>query len=279
MRPSRRSRSRLPYRYLQGLGSIVLANLTETHVGGPREGIVNRSSGGTATYADTTTSPGADPRSSITFDHCAEAIGIVSGKLTARSFLINLNESGVGTFNVSWQADVTVDGYGMSFESNTGFVTRSQGNVVRFESFGGADLSMVLTAPDGNSAQFGNVRFDLRYDPATGIVKVGGSDLQMRSMTSSDLNARLLPTDLRAPSTAGTAVISIGVPNAGSFVYRRSFDQTATDLEATGTTNSSVLDLVVYPLPPSFSFSGSAGQYAWSVILGSPDLSLPPTHP
>lgn len=267
------------YRYLQGLGSIALANLTETHVGGTREGAINCTSGGTATYADTTTSPGADPRSSITFDNCAGAIGIVSGTLTARSFLISLNESGVGSFNVSWQADVTVDGYGMRFESNTGLVTRSPGNVVRFESFGGADLSMVLTAPDGSSAQFSNVRFDLRYDPATGIVNVGGSDLQMRSLTSSDLNARLLPSDLRAPATAATAVISIGAPSTGSFVYRRSFDQTATDLEATGTTNSSVLDLVVDPLPPSFSFSGSAGQYAWSVILESPDLSLPPTHP
>lgn len=267
------------YRYLQGLGSVALANLAETHVGGTREGIVNCTSGGTATYADTTTSPGADPRSSITFDNCAEAIGIVSGTLTARSFLISLNESGVGSFNVSWQADVTVDGYGMRFESNTGLVTRSPGNVVRFESFGGADLSMVLTAPDGSSAQFSNVRFDLRYDPATGIVNVGGSDLQMRSLTSSDLNARLLPSDLRAPATAATAVISIGAPSTGSFVYRRSFDQTATDLEATGTTNNSVLDLVVDPLPPSFSFSGSAGQYAWSAILESTDLSLPPTHP
>jgi hypothetical protein len=267
------------YRYLQGLGSIALANLTETHVGGTREGVVNCSSGGTVTYADTTTSPGADPRSSITFDGCVEAIGIVSGTLTARSFLISLNSSGVGTFNVSWQADLTVDSYGMTFESNTGLVTRSPGNVVRFESFGGADLAMTLAAPDGSSVLFSNVRFDLRYHPATGLVNFGGSDLQMRDLSDANLNARLLPSDLRAPATAATAVISIGVPSVGSFVYRRSFDPTATDLEATGTTNSSVLDLVVESLPPSFSFSGSAGQYVWAEILEDPDLSLPASPP
>lgn len=267
------------YRYLQGLGSIALANLTETHVGSTREGTVNCTSGGTVTYADTTTSPGSDPRSSITFNDCVEAIGLVSGTLTSRSFLISLDGSGVGSYNVSWQADVTVDGYGMQFVSNSGLVTRSPRNVVRFESFGGADLSMVLTAPDGSSALFANVRFDLRYDPATGIVNVGGSDLQMRDLSDANLNTRFLPSDLRAPATAGTPVISIVAPSAGSFVYRRSFDQTATDLEATGTTNNGLLDLVVEPLPASFSFSGSAGQYAWTVILEDPDLSIPPTHP
>lgn len=267
------------YRYLQGLGSIALANLSEPHVGGTREGVVNCTSGGTATYADTTPSPGADQRSSVTFNNCVEAVGIVSGTLTSRSLLISLNESGVGTFNVSWQADLTVDGYGMTFESNTGFVTRSPGNVVRFESFGGADIAMTLTAPDGSSAQFSNVRFDLRYDPATGITNVGGSDLQMRSLTDADLNTRFLPSDLCASTTAATAVASIGAPASGGFLYRRSFDPTATDLEATGTTSSGVLDLVVEALPPSFSFSGSAGQYAWTVILEDPDLSFPAMAP
>lgn len=267
------------YRYMQGLASIALSNLSEPHVGGTRNGTVSCSGGGSATYADTTPSPGADPSSSVSFDACMEPVGLVDGTLTTRSLLISLNPQGVGSFNVSWQADVTVDGYGMRFESNTGLTTVSADGSVRIETFGGADPAMTLTAPNGSSVQFLNVRLDVQYDPATGIANFGGSDVHMRSLSDADRNARLLPSDLRAPATPGAAVVSVAVPSTGSFVYRRSFDQTATDLAATGTTNSSVLNLTVDALPPSFNFSGSAGQYAWTTILDSPDLSLPAGPP
>lgn len=267
------------YRYMQGLASIALSNLSEPHVGGTRNGTVSCSGGGSATYADTTPSPGADPRSSVSFDACVEPVGLVDGTLTLRSFLNGLNAQGVGTFNVEWQADVTVDGYGMRFESNTGLTTVSADGSVRIETFGGADPAMTLTAPNGSSVQFLNVRLDVQYDPATGIANFGGSDVHMRSLSDADRNARLMPSDLRAPATPGAAVISVGVPSTGSFVYRRSFDQTATDLAATGTTSSSVLNLTVDALPASYSFSGSAGQYAWTTIVESPDLSLPATAP
>lgn len=267
------------YRYMQGLGSLMLANLTELDIGESRAGAQACTGGGSVTYSDTTTSPGADPSAAISFDDCVEAMGLINGTMDLRQFLIRLNEDGVGSFNVSWSADVVIAGYAMTFESNSGLVTRSPGGAVKVETFGGADLAMSLTAPSGASVLFSDVRIDIAYDPGTGLADFGGSNVRMRALSTSELGAKLLPTGLRAATTLATAACSIGAPVSGSFAYQRSFDQTATDVLASGTTHDGVLDLAVDPLPASYSFPGSAGQYAWSVLLESPDLTLPAEAP
>lgn len=265
------------YRYMQGLGSLMLANLTEIDVGEARSGDQNCTDGGTVTYSDTTTSAGADPSAAISFSDCVEAVGVINGTMNLRQFLVRLNADGVGSFNVSWSADVVIDGYAMTFESNSGLVTRSSEGASKVETFGGADLAMTMTAPDGSSVLFSDVRIEVAYDPSTGLADFGGSNVRMRSLSTSELGAKLLATGLRAVTALAHAAYSIGAPVTGSLAYQRSFDQTAVDVTANGVTNSGLMELTVDALPQGYNFPGSAGQYAWSVLLESPDLTLPAT--
>lgn len=267
------------YRYMQGLGSLMLANLAEVGIGSTRAGAVPCSGGGSATYADTTPAPGADPQAAITFDGCIETIGKVDGTMQVHDFLVRLKSDGTGTFNVGWSADVVIDGYAIRYANSSGLTTRSPGGVVSIDSFGGNDVALTLTAPNGQSVQFSDARITVQYDPSAGTVDFGGSNLRMEAIGNGELGAKLLPADLRAPVTAATAVASIGAPLSGSFSYQRSFDLTANDVIATGVTSGGLLNLTVDALPPTYGFPGSAGQYAWSLLLRSPDLSLPAGAP
>lgn len=267
------------YRYMQGMGSLMLANLTEVDIGERRAGSVACSGGGSAVYTDTTPAPGADPSASIQFVDCVEAIGRLTGTMAIRQLLIRLNPEGFGTFNVSWSADVVIDGYGMRFESTSGLTTLSPGGAVAIESFGGNDLALVLTAPNGQSVQFSDARINVAFDPATGSANFGGSNVRSRALSDGTLGVMLLPSDLRAPVAAGVTVRSIGAPASGSFRYARSFGPTATDVIGTGVTNAGLLTLTIDPIGGQINFPGSAGQYAWTSILAAPDLTLPNTAP
>lgn len=267
------------YRYMQGMGSLMLANLTEVDIGERRAGSVNCSGGGSAVYTDTTPAPGADPSASIQFVDCVEAIGRVTGTMAVRQFLIRLNPEGFGTFNVSWSADVVIDGFGMRFESTAGLTTLSPGGAVAIETFGGNDLAQVLTAPNGQSVQFSQATINVAFDPATGNANFGGSNVRSVSLSDGSLGVQIVPTELRAPVAAGVAVRSIGAPVTGSFSYARSFGPTATDVIGTGVTNAGLLTLTIDPIPGQINFPGSAGQYAWTSILAAPDLTLPNTAP
>lgn len=273
------ARSAAVYRYMQGLGSLMLANLTEVDIGERRAGAVTCTGGGTATYADTTPTAGADPSASIQFSNCAEAIGRVNGSMQVRQFLIRLNGDGTGTFNVSWSADVVIDGYAMLYENSSGLTTLSPGGAVQIESFGGNDVALVLTAPNGQSVQFSDARINVALDPVMGNANFGGSNVRSRALSDGNLGVMLLPSDLRAPVATGVAVRSIGAPVSGSFRYARSFGPTATDVVGTGVTNAGLLTLNIDPIGGQINFPGSAGQYAWSSLLAAPDLSLPNTAP
>lgn len=273
------ARSAAVYRYMQGLGSLMLANLNEVDVGERRAGSIACSGGGSAVYADTTPTEGADPSASIQFVDCAEAIGRVTGTMQVRQFLIRLNDTGTGTFNVSWSADVVIDGYAMRYENSAGLTTLSPGGAVAIESFGGNDIALVLTAPNGQSVQFSDARINVAFDPATGSANFGGSNVRSRALSDGTLGVMLLPSDLRAPVAAGVAVRSIGVPTSGSFSYARSFGPTATDVIGTGVTNAGLLTLTIDPIGGQINFPGSAGQYVWSSLLAAPDLTLPNTAP
>ncbi|WP_293002590.1 hypothetical protein [Nevskia sp.] len=273
------ARSAAVYRYMQGLGSLMLANLTEVDIGERRAGAVTCTGGGTATYADTTPTAGADPSASIQFSNCAEAIGRVNGTMQVRQFLIRLNGDGTGTFNISWSADVVIDGYSMRYENSAGLTTLSPGGAVQVESFGGNDVALVLTAPNGQSVQFSDARINVAFDPATGNANFGGSNVRSRALSDGNLGVMLLPSDLRAAVAAAVAVRSIGAPVSGSFRYARSFGPTATDVIGTGVTNAGLLTLTIDPIGGQINFPGSAGQYAWSSLLAAPDLSLPNTAP
>lgn len=74
-------------------------------------------------------------------------------------------------------------------------------------------------------------------------------------------------------------MICIGLPQSGSLSYRRSFDETGTDLAGTGTTAGGLLNLTIDSLPAKYGFPGSAGQYAWSSLLANPGFSLPSAAP
>lgn len=267
------------YRYIQGMGSLMLANLTEVDIGERRAGSVNCSGGGSAVYTDTTPAPGADPSASIQFVDCVEAIGRVTGTMQVRQLLIRLNGDGFGSFAVGWSADVVIDGYGMRFESTAGLTTLSPGGAVAIETFGGNDLALVLTAPSGQSVQFSDARINVAFDPATGSANFGGSNVRSVALSDGNLGVMLLPSDLRALVAAGVAVRSIGAPVSGSFRYARSFGPTATDVIGTGVTNAGLLTLTIDPIGGQINFPGSAGQYAWTSILAAPDLTLPNTAP
>jgi hypothetical protein len=273
------ARSAAVYRYMQGLGSLMLANLNEVDIGERRAGSIACSGGGSAVYADTTPTEGADPSASIQFVDCVEAIGRVTGTMQVRQFLIRLNGEGTGTFNVSWSADVVIDGYAMRYENSSGLTTLSPGGAVAIESFGGNDIALVLTAPNGLSVQFSDARINVAFDPATGSANFGGSNVRSRALSDGNLGVMLLPSDLRAPVAAGVAVWSIGAPASASFSYARSFGPTATDVIGTGVTNAGLLTLTIDPIGGQINFPGSAGQYAWSSLLAAPDLTLPNTAP
>lgn len=266
------------YRYMQGLGGLMLANLSEVDVGQTRAGSQPCSRGGTVSYTDTSTSATADPSAAITFDNCREAIGLVTGTMNVRNFLLRLNGDGSGNFNVSWSVDVVVDGYAMRFENSSGRTTRFSDGSLRIESFGGSDLSNVMTAPSGQSVQFSDVRMDVQYDPSTGLSNLGGSNVRMRHVSAGNRTATLLPSDLRANTTAATGFFTIAAPNTGTVSYQRSFDPTGTDVRGNGVTNTSLLDLTIEPITNP-SFSGSAGQFAWIDLIANPELSLPGTPP
>lgn len=266
------------YRYMQGLGGLMLANLSEIDVGESRAGVQACTGGGTVSYTDTSTSPTADPIAAIAFNDCVEAIGLVTGTMNVRNFLIRLNPDGSGTFNVSWSIDVTIDGYAMRFVNSSGRTTRFSDGSLRIESFGGSDLSNVLTAPNGQSVQFSDVRMDVQYDPSTGVSNFGGSNVKMRHVSEGNRTATLLPSDLRAGTVAATGFFTIGAPTSGTVAYQRSFDPTGTDVLGSGVTQSGLMDLTIEPIINP-NFAGSAGQYAWTDLIASPILSLPGTPP
>lgn len=268
------------YRYTQGLGSLMLTGLTEVDIGSSRAGSRACASGGTVTYTDTTPNPAGDPEAMIAFDNCREAIGLLQGTMQVKNLLVRLNADGSGTFNVSWSADVIVDGYSMSFESASGFVTRSATGAVQIDTFGGQDNALRISAPDGRSVQFSDVRIVLAHNPGSGVVDFGGTDVQMRSPTTADLNALLRTGNLSAPASSGSSgVASIGLPQTGSLTYRRSFDETGADLSGSGTTSGGLLNLTIDSLPEKYQFPGSAGQYVWTNILANPGFSLPDAAP
>ena len=268
------------YRYAQSLGSVMLTGLTEVGVGNRRAGTRSCTFGGSVTYTDTTPNPAADPQATISFSGCQEAIGTIQGSMQVKNLLVRLNEEGAGTFNVAWSANLTVDGYSMSFESVSGTVIRSATGSVQIETYGAKDNALQLTAPDGRSVQFSDARIAVSHDPATGAANFGGSDVQMRSVSTADLNALLRTASLSAPATAGASgVVSIGLPQSGSLNYRRSFDETATDLVGAGTTSGGLLNLTIDSLPAKYGFPGSAGQYVWSSLLANPGFSLPSAAP
>ena len=268
------------YRYTQGLGSLMLTGLTEVDIGSSRAGMRACASGGTVTYTDTTPNPAGDPEAMIAFDNCREAIGLLQGTMQVKNLLVRLNADGSGTFNVSWAADVVVDGYSMSFESASGTVTRSATGAVQIDTFGGKDNALRISAPDGRSVQLSDVRIVLAHNPASGVVDFGGTDVQMRSPTTADLNALLRTGNLSALASSGSSgVASIGLPQTGSLTYRRSFDETGTDLSGSGTTLGGLLNLTIDSLPEKYGFPGSAGQYVWTSILANPGFSLPDAAP
>lgn len=268
------------YRYSQGLGSLMLSTLTQVDIGESRAGTRACGLGGTVTYTDTTPNPAGDPVALVTFDNCREAAGIIHGTLQVKNQIVRLNPDGSGTFNVIWSTNVTIDGYTLTFESASGYVIRSATGSVQIETFGGKDNALRLAAPDGRSVQFSNVRIVLAYDPASGVANFGGSDVQMRSVATSDLNAVLRTDSLSAPASNGTSgVVSIGLPQTGSLSYRRSFDATATDLAGNGSMVGGLLNLTIDSLPAKYGFPGSAGQYVWSSILANPEFSLPNASP
>lgn len=268
------------YRYTQGLGTLMLSHLTEVGVGSRRSGTRPCSAGGSVTYADTTPNPSGDPQSLISFNDCQETIGQIRGTLQVKHLLVRLNPDGSGSFNVSWTAAVSIDGYEMAFESASGFVTRTSSGAVQIETFGGRDNALRLTSPDGRSVQFSDARIRIDHDPSSGRANFGGTDVQMRSPSTADLNAVLLVDSLTTSAvTASSGLISLGTPQSGSFTYRRSFDATATDLTGTGTTSGGLLGLTIESLPQKYGFPGSAGQYAWSALLLDPEFSLPAGAP
>jgi hypothetical protein len=268
------------YRYTKGLGTLMLSGLSEVDLGTTRAGTRACTSGGTVTYTDTTPNPAGNPEAMISFDSCREAIGLIQGTMQVENLLIRLNADGSGTFNAAWIADVTINGYSMSFESVSGVVTRSATGAVQIETYGARDNALRLTAPDGRSVQFSDARIVASYDPATGLVDLSGTDVQMRSATTADLNAVLMAGGLTAPAGgASSGIVSVGLPQSGSLTYRRSFDETATDLSGTGTTSGGLLNLTIEPLPPRYRFPGSAGQYVWDTILANPDFALPRSSP
>lgn len=266
------------YRYMQGLGGLMLANLSEVDVGETRAGSQPCSGGGSVSYTDTSTSATADPSAAITFNNCVEEIGVVSGTMHVRNFLLRLDADGSGDFNVSWSVDVVVDGYAMRFENSSGRTTRFSDGSVRIESFGGSDLSNVMTAPNGQSVQFSDVRMDVQYAPSTGVSNLGGSNVRMRHVSEGNRTANLLPSDLRADTVEATGFFTIAAPNTGTVSYQRSFDPTGTDVRGNGVTRNGLLDLTIEPITNP-SFSGSAGQYAWANLIANPELSLPATPP
>ena len=268
------------YRYTQGLGSLMLSTLTQVDIGESRAGTRACGSGGTVTYTDSTPNPAGDPEALITFDSCREAGGTIHGTLQVKNLIVRLNPDGSGTFNVIWSTNVIIDGYSMTFESASGFVTRSATGSVQVETFGGKDNALRLSAPDGRSVQFSDVRIALAYDPASGVVNFAGSDVQMRSVATSDLNALLRTDGLSAPAGSSVSgVVSVGLPQSGSLSYRRSFDATGTDLAGAGTMVGGLLNLTIDSLPAKYHFPGSAGQYIWSSIMANPDFSLPTSSP
>lgn len=268
------------YRYTQGLAGLMLSTLTEVDIGESRAGTRACGSGGTVTYSDSTPNPAADPEALVTFNNCREADATIDGTLQVKNLIVRLNPDGSGTFNVIWSTNVSIDGYSMTFESASGFVTRSAAGRVHVETFGGQDNALRLSAPDGRSVQFSDVRIALAYDPASAVVDFGGSDVQMRSIETSDLNAVLRTNGLSAPaSNSASGVASIGLPQSGSLSYRRSFDATATDLAGAGSIGGGLLNLTIDSLPAKYRFPGSAGQYVWSSILANPEFSLPNSSP
>lgn len=267
------------YRYMQGMGSLMISNLTEVDIGETRAGITACSGGGSVTYTDTTSTADGDPTALIAFDDCVEAIGLVDGFIEVRQFLVRLQPSGFGDFNVGFNTDVTIDGYGMSFESVTGRTFLLPDGSIQIEVRNGADNAAVLTAPDGVFAYLDDAKINLLYSPSSDSVDFGASVIRIVDPQDSNLGARAIFGDFVAPVRDGSGLLSVGIPQSGGFTYDRSFDPTSTDLEGRGTTQNGLLDLTLDPLPPSRDFSGDAGQYSWQLILESPLLSLPAGEP
>lgn len=261
------------------MGSVGLANLTEVDIGEKRAGTTACTGGGSVSYTDTTPAGATNPEALIAFAGCVEDVGVIDGFMEVRQFLIRLEPSGYGDFNVSWSADLSVDGYDFSFVSVAGRTFLLPDGSVRIETRNGADNDAVMTAPGGQFVYLDDAKINVVYSRNTGRVNFGTSVFRMVDPLDSNLGASVTFGDFLAPVAEAVGVFSIGTPISGGLTYVRSFDPTATDLEGRGATQNGLLDLTLDPLPASRDFDRDAGQYAWSLILDAPLLSLPAGEP
>lgn len=270
------------YRYTQGLAALMIPNLSVPNIGYLRAGPPNSwvsypcPGGGSVAYLNDqpSTNPVAPPKSKISWSNCSEAIGTINGSMAAARG----NATGAGGYNISWNANVTIDGYTHRFKSASSTVDPNAEGGKTLYSFGGADTEMVFATPSGELVMFTDAHIRLRHNPSTATLNLAGTDVRMRHVDSSDRLAKILANQLSVPAASGFSAYEVGAPTDGSFNYVRSFDATNIDVTGTGTAGTS-LSLTLNSLQPQYTFPGDSGIYSWSTIINSPNLTLPATAP
>lgn len=271
------------YRYTQGLAALMLPNLSVPNIGVLRGGpgyndavTYQCPSGGSVTYRNDqpSSNPVSPPKSKITWSNCHEAIGVIDGTMSAARG----NATASGGYNISWTANVTIDGYTHRFKSASSTVDPNPEGGKTLYSFGGADTEMVFATPSGELVMFTDAHIRLRHNPSTATLNLAGTDVRMRHVDSSDRLAKILANQLSVPAASGFSAYEVGAPTDSSFNYVRSFDATNIDVTGTGTAGTS-LSLTLNSLQPQYTFPGDSGIYSWSTIINSPNLTLPATAP
>lgn len=271
------------YRYTQGLAALMVPNLSVPNIGALRGGPFytnttqyNCPAGGTVTYRNDqpSTNPVAPPKSKITWANCHEAIGVINGTMSAARG----NATSGGGYNISWTANVTIDGYTHRFKSSASTVDVNPDGTTSLYSFGGADTELVFSTPTSETVMFTDVFIHLRHDASAATLDLDGTDVRMRSVETSERRAALVSAYLSVPAASGFSAFDVGTPTIGSFGYVRSFDATAVDVIGSGAVSAN-LSLTLDPLPSPHTFGGDSGVYGWSGLIASPILALPASAP
>ena len=185
--------------------------------------------------------------------------------------LEDLDFDDLGFWRPGWDAELTIAG--------TRFLLDGGDTIVETNSVTGdytVDARITpfssLTAPTGesfgiaNSAQTNTLTFSLDVSESAGQFTEASLDFNSASDPDMRMTA-LSPTPVNV--TNGVGAISLGVPDGGEFIFRRSITPDQPDIVADLANTDGLVD---FEVRAAGSFGSDAGQFTWDSLLANPQF-------
>lgn len=263
-------RSAAIYSTWQQIMSVLLVTLRSPDDWRDNDGSVQGCSGGGT--VSVTFFPGTetiDDRVTYTYQDCVESIGEINGTFDAQ--LRDDQRDTRSFWRPSWDAELVIAGTRFQLDGgdtrvDTNSVTNDYAVDARITPFSS------LTAPTGESfglatgAGTNTLTFSLDVSASEGQFTEASLDFSSASSPNMRMTA-VSATPIAV--TDGVGAISLGVPTAGEFIFRRSITPDQPDIVADATNNAGLVDFTVRA---AGSFASDAGQFTWDALLASPQF-------